>query len=426
MRIKEVAFENFRGFKGLHSVEMPKGNIAVVIGTNGAGKTSFLDAIMCPMILFINSMLDISKEFDNTYQKDIHQDTEGYEISLGLEVEWLNKAEEEIIRLKQSKDSKRKFTRQSERNIKHPLKNALLNNKNNIPIFAFYQTDRNFSKNSKVIYNRSDIFSDVSNISINYKSIEDWFIRLVNRENALKILGEDLKYELPLFKAIKTALTNYLEILLNTDIELQVVHDYINPKLYIYKENTLFDFFQLSAGERMILGMVLDIAYKMAIANPQLDNPLLTHGIVLIDEIELHLHPKWQMSVLDALSSTFPNVQFIVTTHSPLVINHVSNEQLIILDNFKIISGKEVHNTYGRDVNTIIEDFMGGLERPVTIKKQIKKIEDALDAEKPNLKKARKYLEELKQKIDPNDYELLKLDTLITIEEADEVYQKTS
>lgn len=75
----------------------------------------------------------------------------------------------------------------------------------------------------------------------------------------------------------------------------------------------------MSDGYRIIVALVADIASRLAEANPQLENPLLGEGIVLIDEADLHLHPSWQRRFLKDLSNTFPNIHFITTTHSPLI-----------------------------------------------------------------------------------------------------------
>lgn len=80
--------------------------------------------------------------------------------------------------------------------------------------------------------------------------------------------------------------------------------------------------------------MVLDIAYRMAILNPFLRDEILneTPGIVMIDEVDMHLHPKWQWNIIKALKKTFPRVQFIVTTHSPIVVASCKDENLILLN----------------------------------------------------------------------------------------------
>ena len=105
----------------------------------------------------------------------------------------------------------------------------------------------------------------------------------------------------------------------------------------------------LSDGYRCTISLIADIAYRMALLNPQLLDSVLTEtdGIVLIDEIDLHLHPTWQKRVLKDLMDIFPKVQFIVSTHAPEVINSVKSDSVIILKDDKVLSATD--ETYGRD-----------------------------------------------------------------------------
>jgi predicted ATP-binding protein involved in virulence len=109
---------------------------------------------------------------------------------------------------------------------------------------------------------------------------------------------------------------------------------------------------------------VCDIARRLAIANPKTE-PLQGQGIVLIDELELHLHPQWQRTVVSALQATFPNIQFLLTTHSPQVLSEVPQESIFILENG--IVKKPALNNFGRDSNTILEDTMQTSKRPIKI-----------------------------------------------------------
>jgi len=95
------------------------------------------------------------------------------------------------------------------------------------------------------------------------------------------------------------------------------------------------------------------------------------------------------------------------------------NENLILLDDFKITEGINVQNTYGRDVNSIITDFMGASAKPKDVENLINDIEVLLDEEQPNINLAKEKLSVLKKIVDPNESEVLKLETLITIEEED-------
>ena len=108
---------------------------------------------------------------------------------------------------------------------------------------------------------------------------------------------------------------------------------------------------QLSDGYKSTISLVADIAYRMAVLNPQLLGDVCneTDGIVLIDEVDLHLHPKWQQRILGDLTEIFPKVQFIISTHAPEVINSVSKENVIVLENNQAVSAPA--ETYGKDAN---------------------------------------------------------------------------
>ena len=133
---------------------------------------------------------------------------------------------------------------------------------------------------------------------------------------------------------------------------------------------------QLSDGEKCTLAMFGDLARRLSIANPYLDNPLEGYGIVLIDEIELHMHPGWQRKVLPTLSKLFPNIQFIVTTHSPQVLGEVNDKYNII--SLETVDGKTtieyIHRLDAVDSNVILEDLMNVPSRNVETSKYISQI----------------------------------------------------
>ena len=120
---------------------------------------------------------------------------------------------------------------------------------------------------------------------------------------------------------------------------------------------------QLSDGYKSTISLVADIAYRMAVLNPQLLGSVCsqTDGIVLIDEVDLHLHPEWQQQILADLTAIFPKVQFIVTTHAPAVISSVEQECVRVLHNNQI--DLPALETYGRDTNGILRAVMGVSER---------------------------------------------------------------
>lgn len=137
---------------------------------------------------------------------------------------------------------------------------------------------------------------------------------------------------------------------------------------------------QLSDGYRCTLSLIADIAYRMAILNPQLLGDVLTKtdGIVLIDEVDLHLHPEWQQRVLGDLTHIFPKVQFIVTTHAPAVINSVRSENLVILEDYQALLVD--HQVYGKDIKSVLNEIMGVAERPPQVAKLFKVFYEQLEA----------------------------------------------
>ena len=161
----------------------------------------------------------------------------------------------------------------------------------------------------------------------------------------------------------------------------------------------------------MLLMLVTDLARRLAIANPGLGvDALQGQGIVLIDEIDLHLHPQWQRMVIPSLTRTFPNCQFIVTTHSPQVLSKVKKENVFILEDYKLV--EVTPHTYGRDSNSILYELMDVKERPGDVQEKIDACFALIDEEK--IEEAKVKLQELEDLLGENDAEIVRARTLIS------------
>jgi hypothetical protein len=127
---------------------------------------------------------------------------------------------------------------------------------------------------------------------------------------------------------------------------------------------------KLSDGYKNTLNIVADIAYRAALLNPNLGAVVLqqTPGVVLIDEIDLHLHPKWQALILSDLRQIFPCMQFIVTTHAPSVVSSVDKAHLRLLSRDAHQAAKPGVQTYGKDASSVLLAVMGANERPAAVK----------------------------------------------------------
>ena len=175
------------------------------------------------------------------------------------------------------------------------------------------------------------------------------------------------------------------------------------PRLLVTKGGMSLDVRQLSDGERSMLALVLDLAQRLSQANPGLDDPVREGAaVVLIDELDMHMHPLWQRQVLSLLTSTFPNCQFIATTHSPQIIGETQPERVILL---QAEGGRIVPNrcgqAYGLDTNYILEHLMGTPSRSEPESKAIAAIEAALD--EGELDEARTQLAALRARIHGDD-----------------------
>jgi predicted ATP-binding protein involved in virulence len=158
---------------------------------------------------------------------------------------------------------------------------------------------------------------------------------------------------------------------------------------------TLTDLFDnLSDGERGIIALVADIARRACILNPQLgENVLkLTPGIVLIDELDLHLHPRWERQLPNGLKKAFPRVQFIATTHSPQVLSELSPDEIILLSSE---GAENPEASYGMSSDHILEEIMETASRPEKIKDILSKL--FLAIERNSLEEAKEYIKKLSE-----------------------------
>lgn len=172
----------------------------------------------------------------------------------------------------------------------------------------------------------------------------------------------------------------------------------------------------LSDGYRRLVSIVTDIAFRCALLNKTKfgeEAYLHSHGTVIIDEIDEHLHPELQAKVLDALHSTFPHIQFIVSTHSPLVISSVKKSDENIVYKLAYEDGvytHEVYDTYGLDANSVIT-LMGALVRPGAVEQQIKHVRSLLSD--MNIEEAKQALQKLETITEPEQVDLIQLRAIL-------------
>jgi hypothetical protein len=147
----------------------------------------------------------------------------------------------------------------------------------------------------------------------------NWFYNKENEESRLKQERRDFDATLPELNAVRRCITTLFPNLANPRFTL-------NPlRFVVSQDGEELEIDQLSDGYKTMLGLAIDLSWRMAGANPHLEDPLAAEAIVMIDEVDLHLHPAWQQRVVSDLLRCFPNTQFILTTHSSVVVEGINN-----------------------------------------------------------------------------------------------------
>lgn len=194
--------------------------------------------------------------------------------------------------------------------------------------------------------------------------------------------------------ALRRVVTTFIESFTDLRIEEEPL------RFVVDKGGTPLALNQLSDGERGLLAILFDITRRLAIANPQLDDPISQgQAIVLIDEVELHLHPSWQRQVLRRFARTFKNCQFIVTSHSPQVIGQVKPESLHVIyrEQPGRVTARQFSQSFGMDSNWVLQEIMSTSPRDHEIELKLRSIYEALD--KDDLAAAREKTVSLEEEI---------------------------
>jgi predicted ATP-binding protein involved in virulence len=338
MKLKSMEFTNFRCFESL-KINFDQ-NLTVFIASNGSGKTSILDAIAYGYGPYLSRLPKIS---GIGIKKDIdiyinHDGEHAPFLRLDLfteDMHWDLTQRRDL-----SKKTRADVTKPHGRDELLKYADSLIDAENEkqpytLPIIAYYGTDRAFDpvsrrENFKKEFSRFEAYSGALRSSANFRRLFEWFNAMENIERRGVTEHRDFDYKLPELEAVRKAIGYVLPKVSNPRIEMRPVRFLVD-----FEQNGVsrtFRIEQLSDGYKMALAMVMDIAARMGEANPDEDNILETGGVVLIDEVDQHLHPSWQQRILADLTRTFPNVQFIVTTHSPQVLSTVSSKSIRLLE----------------------------------------------------------------------------------------------
>lgn len=417
VKITQIALQNFRGFESFTAAF--HGKLTVIVGDNGAGKSSLLDSLSIAAGTFLSGFdglkanrITTDDAMNKCYEMGSVVDLQAqYPVVIsasgdmgGYELTWTRELNSSTGSTTTAKAKNLiSIAADYQSRIRAGDKTAIL------PIISYYGTGRLWAqkkekKSSEQIeqFSRLVGYTDCLAAESNDKLMMKWFEKMTIQEYQRKGV-------LPEFAAVKQAICKcYQGITGYSDITVQYNPDTRGLDiLFTDTDGThkRYPMKHLSDGYKNTLSMIADIAYRMAILNPQLLDDVLnqTPGIILIDEVDLHLHPVWQQRILKDLQTIFPAVQFIVSTHAPSVINSVRMENLLILSDLEQ-AHQPVCEVYGSDANSVLSSVMSANERPVEIKQLFAAFYQAVDEE--DFDKAEQIYAKLNAEIGNNDPEL--------------------
>ena len=433
MNLKSIKIKNYRCFK---DVEIDFDNrVTLVVGKNGAGKTAILDAVAVSVGTFLLGI-------DGGVGRSILKDDARYEFydlegtidsqhQFPVEIESIGDCrKEENVKWVRSLNSENGKTTIKDAveltSIAKKVQQQIMKGYKTLrlPLISYYGTGRLYAqkkekRNIKSLteFRRQVGYVDCMAAESNEKLMLNWF-----QTQTLKSLQKQQKtglLEPPiLLKTVEKAICRCYERISGSK-NASISFDLDTHRLMLEFETTegdaqKFAMDEMSDGYKNTLSMIGDIAYRMAVLNPMLGEQVLerTPGIVLIDEIDLHLHPQWQQTILSDLQAIFPKIQFIVSSHAPAVINSISREKIRILDNGKIYMPSA--QTYGRDANSILREVMQVSERPVDIKHRMNLFYAYMDED--NYEEADKILMEIEAIVGTTDPDIAAARTSLDLE----------
>lgn len=360
MKIKELQLQNFHGFESRH-LELSE-QFTVLVGNNGTGKTAILDGLAIALGSFLSGFKGVKSRHirkDEIFQKqfilngklDIQEQYPVRVQATGAVDEdtftWSREINGEggATTSKNAKDIM-DYASKLQQQVREGMDVIL-------PVISYYGTQRLWiqkdERASKLKHNRLEGYEHCLEPTSNIKHFINWI------EHMTYIQLQEGK-PLPILPAVTNAVAQCMDDWASIEYSVRL------NELIVKKDNgEMLSFNLLSDGYRSVIGLVADLAHRMAMLNPMLGEEVctVTPGVVLIDEIDLHLHPKWQRKIVTDLKRVFPKVQFITTTHSPFIIQSLEPNELRKLeleDDNEIVPSEAF---FRKSVEDITEQVMG-------------------------------------------------------------------
>lgn len=351
MKLESIELTNFRCFEHLlidfHS------ELTVLVGVNGSGKTAILDAIAVAFGPYLGAFdKGKSRGFAIEDARLVRTRPDALEMESQFPISLYAHAlynDELLLWTRQLFGEKSKTTTASAdilSNLGKELQEDVRSHGNVVlPILSYYGAERLWEvkqvkdRNKSILSESRTIgYRECMNPSSSYKEFAFWLkqVFLADLQEKLEISQKREEPSKTKLTGLITAIQKAVNKPLNATGWHTIRYDAGTDQVVAEHEHSgKLPVAQLSDGVRNILALAADIAFRCCKLNPQLGSEATTQtpGIVLVDELDMHLHPSWQQKVVAAFREAFPKIQFIVTTHSPHLISTVASESLRILKN---------------------------------------------------------------------------------------------
>lgn len=382
MYLEKVHLQNYKAIEEL-DIDLKPG-VNLLIGDNGAGKTSVLEGIAVALGgMFVNvagvSTKNIIKDDVRMVIKPIGDSSTAikyFEPALtGCMLHVTDEQDFAWNRIKEEVSAK--HTKIDDKRVCVWMKKLTNDLDSILPLVSFQSAARAWrvkrgdfgTELKKKLDDRRCGYIGCLDSSMDVKSIQQWCIK---QELMMSNKGTVREYEM-----FKNIAASFMKEIHELD-EIPSIYYSSQFEELVYKDDkTEIPISKLSAGYQSLLWMIMDLAYRVCLLNPELESREQVTGIVLIDEIDLHLHPKWQWNVIEALRKTFAGVQFIIATHSPIVISAAKEANLILLDDVGEVN--YLPDCYGYEVEDVLRYRQESVSRPKKVKSLVDEIENAIE-----------------------------------------------
>jgi predicted ATP-binding protein involved in virulence len=348
MILRELEVSNYRPFRSERFAFSER--VTVIAGVNGRGKSAILDGLSLLLSRLLPQVTPARGGYKYLEPQDVHQGERALKLALSASFEGI--PVDFAIDYSQAEGQRpTKLLPQIKREIQRIYGDPQRAG-DAAPIAVYYTTDRAAYRLPKRLLTglpqdqRAAYHGALFNRQIDFR---DFMSRYRGWADSIA-RGEDRDQKNQrTINTINRAVSEFLPGFSDVHVELEPL------RLLVSKQGQTLDLTQMSDGERSLLAMMIDLCRRLVLANPELDDPLQGAGVVLIDEIELHLHPQWQREIVEKLRRTFPRIQFVLTTHSPFLIQSLREGELIRLDR----EDGDFAEYSDRSIEDISENVMG-------------------------------------------------------------------